>query len=129
MKIGDRSDFGALAVIIAVIAGFIWYANWSISGGGEDDSSDDAYRETSYIELNKARIKSRLKDPNAAQFRNVYVARSLGMPIVCGEVNARNSFGGYGGYQRFISGGDIQVLESDMAAGEMSTTWGKACGN
>ena len=83
-------------------------------------------KELAYIELHKKRIKERLKDPGSAQFRNVKVYHGVA-PVVCGEVNAKNSFGGYIGFQRFISGGTIQVLESDMATDEMDKTWDQIC--
>ncbi|WP_312183113.1 hypothetical protein [Massilia timonae] len=39
------------------------------------------------------------KDPDSAKFRNIKVVSGS----VCGEVNAKNSFGGYVGYKRFVS--------------------------
>jgi hypothetical protein len=51
----------------------------------------------------------RLKDPDSAKFRNVYVleiASKDGKPLcyaVCGQVNAKNSYGGYNGFGWFIS--------------------------
>ena len=48
----------------------------------------------------KEAVRDRLKDPNSAQFSNVKVVEGL----VCGEVNAKNSFGGYAGRQRFWGG-------------------------
>lgn len=78
----------------------------------------------SYILGEQEKIKGRLKDPASAEFRNVFVSSSY---AVCGEVNAKNSFGGYSGYVRFISGSDMQVIESDMAAGEMDKTWPQIC--
>jgi len=78
----------------------------------------------SYILGEQEKIKGRLKDPTSAEFRNVFVSSSY---AVCGEVNAKNSFGGYSGYVRFISGSDMQVVETDMAAGEMDKTWPQIC--
>ena len=43
-------------------------------------------------------ILSQLKDPESAQFRNLLLN---GQNVVCGEVNARNSFGGYSGFSAF----------------------------
>jgi hypothetical protein len=42
-------------------------------------------------------IAAQLKDPASAQFRNVRVKGET----VCGEVNAKNSFGGYIGFKTF----------------------------
>lgn len=44
-------------------------------------------------------VTSRLKDPSSAQFQDVtYDASSR---VACGQVNAKNSFGGYTGFQQF----------------------------
>lgn len=43
------------------------------------------------------RVRSELKDPASAQFK-LY---SQGDDYLCGEVNAKNSYGGYTGYRWF----------------------------
>ena len=99
-----------------------------ISGcGSENSEPSQAAKEASYINFNQERIKGKLKDPESVQFRNAFVSNAIGAPVVCGEVNAKNSFGGYMGFQRFVSGGSIQVVETDMAAGEMDKTWAQVC--
>lgn len=49
--------------------------------------------------------------------------------MTCGEVNSRNSFGGYGGFQRFISAGreDLTFLAEQMDAGEFAKAWNQMC--
>lgn len=47
-------------------------------------------------------IKSDLKDPDSAKFRNVFISMYKGKPTLCGELNAKNSFGAYTGYKRFL---------------------------
>jgi hypothetical protein len=42
-----------------------------------------------------------LRDPASAAFRNVFLQRRSGRIEICGEVNARNGFGGLAGYQPF----------------------------
>jgi hypothetical protein len=43
-----------------------------------------------------------LRDPSSAQFRNVKaVTNDLGA-AVCGEINGKNAFGGYAGFQDFV---------------------------
>lgn len=51
----------------------------------------------------KKAVIEQLKDPNSAEFKNVgkYVATISGKPMVCGQVNAKNSMGGYVGFRRF----------------------------
>lgn len=50
-------------------------------------------------------VKKSLKDPNSAQFQNV--------KGYCGEVNAKNSYGGYTGYKRFISVDGRTIIDND----------------
>lgn len=45
-------------------------------------------------------VREKLKDPQSAQFSKVRIVGGL----VCGEVNAKNSYGGYSGRQRFWGG-------------------------
>jgi hypothetical protein len=55
-------------------------------------------------------VLARLTDPESAQFRQM----RAGDDMMCGEVNARNRLGGYGGFEPFVvSYGDV-MLESDF---------------
>lgn len=51
------------------------------------------------VEQAKEAVAAGLKDPASAQFRDVKVCRSG--KIVAGEVNAKNAFGGYVGFEPF----------------------------
>src|SRR4051794_6866254 len=62
------------------------------------------------ISLAKNAIRRNLKDEDSAKFRDVYVNQLYHIEngkrvhrgnTICGEVNAKNSFGGYTGYQYF----------------------------
>ena len=44
-------------------------------------------------------VTAKLKDPGSAQFRNV---KQLREGVVCGEVNSKNTYGGYAGFSRFV---------------------------
>jgi hypothetical protein len=67
-------------------------------------SSEDARK----IEQVKAAVLDQLKDPQSAQFSNVRIVGGL----VCGEINAKNSFGGYVGRRHFWGG------KPEVTAGE-----------
>jgi len=54
----------------------------------------------------QSKVTSELIDPASAQFREVTDFGSH----VCGEVNARNSFGGYTGFVRFYVKGDEVLI-------------------
>lgn len=68
----------------------------------ETVTSAPARATSAQIEAAKAHVSRRLKDPDSALFRG-FAAYSLsnGQTVLCGEVNARNSFGGYVGYETF----------------------------
>lgn len=55
-------------------------------------------------------VKSQLKDPDSAKFKDVLVMKDKS---VTGLVNAKNSYGGYTGYTRFLvtSSVDVELLE------------------
>lgn len=58
------------------------------------------------IEKSKELVRRELKDPSSAEFKDIYVASTpKGGKKACGWVNAKNSYGGYVGFQRFISNG------------------------
>jgi hypothetical protein len=56
------------------------------------------------IEAAKAAITASLKDPGSAMFRYVKLKKFGDGEVVCGEVNAKNSYGGYVGFKRFVAG-------------------------
>jgi len=66
----------------------------------------DPMSEQELIEIAKqdAITNTNLKDPSSATFKNVRVVRKTDRKLVCGEINAKNSFGAYVGYQPFIWG-------------------------
>ena len=50
---------------------------------------------TNLVGQTKKNVKDLLKDPESAQFRNVKVViNTEGKKSVCGQVNAKNSYGG-----------------------------------
>lgn len=54
----------------------------------------------------RAAMQDKLKDADSAKFMNVQLTHKADAPddmlIVCGKVNAKNSFGAYGGYKAFF---------------------------
>jgi len=77
------------------------------------------------IENSKAAILSTLKDPRSAVFRNIIVRNDF---YVCGEMNAKNSFGGYVGFKKFINTGGIATLTSwEEDSVEFMIEWAKSC--
>lgn len=63
-------------------------------------------------------IKLKLKDPESAQFRNVYVKKiptENNVHVMCGELNAKNSMGGYVGFKPFLV--FVTTKENNATAG------------
>ncbi|MBV5329429.1 MAG: hypothetical protein JZU65_17695 [Chlorobium sp.] len=94
----------------------------------------DAYDKTmdgkkiGWMQKGMEATKAKLKDPSSAKFRGVYFHQGAdGIPMTCGEVNSKNSFGGYGGFHRFFSAGksDLTFLEEQVA--DFSTVWNQFC--
>lgn len=70
-------------------------------------------------------VKEKLKDPDSAEFKNQFIGKK-GIP--CGEVNAKNGFGGYNGFQRYMAGSkELTVMPQDMAPGEFEASWATFC--
>lgn len=55
-------------------------------------------------------VKKGLKDPDSAKFQNLRITDYDGGKVVCGEINAKNSYGGYVGYKRFVAGTSAAIV-------------------
>ncbi|WP_257229996.1 hypothetical protein [Acinetobacter sp. YH12025] len=65
-------------------------------------------------------LKNFLKDPDSAEIRNHNGN--------CGEVNSKNSFGGYTGFRRFIASSTIVAVEGEnMDSDEFQKAWAQVC--
>ena len=62
------------------------------------------------IKAAKEKVANQLKDPSSVQFKNVTTDGGL----VCGEVNGKNSLGGYVGYTHFsVLEDQVQIDEDE----------------
>lgn len=68
-------------------------------------------REAQMIAAAKKGIAYTLVDPDSANFREVFVAPNE--VAVCGQINAKNSLGGYAGFRRFIYSPAKQGIDGD----------------
>lgn len=78
------------------------------------------------IDAAQDRIIGSLKDPESARFRRVFV--SPRGRAVCGDVNAKNSMGGYTGFKRFIVAKDKIGIEDDETS-FVESNWQARCIN
>ena len=75
-------------------------------------------------------IKTRMKDPDSVEFKNVFGSKSPDGVFVCGQVNSKNSFGAYTGFTRFIGGGKTVFLEgTDETNPPFPDLWVRLCLN
>lgn len=85
-------------------------------------------QEIAWIGKGQDAVKAKLKDPSSAQFRELYVNRGQGMPpMTCGEVNSKNSFGGFSGYQRFVSAGTAELTFLESEVSDFGSVWAQLC--
>ena len=56
------------------------------------------------IEKGKQAVADTLKDPASATFRNVRLIKHSEGAVICGEINGKNSYGGYVGFSDFVGG-------------------------
>ncbi|MCV0414130.1 MAG: hypothetical protein K5831_04520 [Brevundimonas sp.] len=81
-------------------------------------------------------VLAELRDPASAEFRNVRrIQHDNGSTMFCGEVNARNGYGGLAGFRRFEAGvtnrgrASAQVDSSETLTGSyFDAAWNQFCG-
>lgn len=97
-----------------IVAGLIAVA---LAGCGKEPTPEQlkAFKEVKA----QGAIKQLLKDPDSAKFQN--------MNGMCGEVNSKNSFGAYTGYQKFIASPDLVVLENETPEETFQEVWANLC--
>jgi hypothetical protein len=70
-------------------------------------------------------VRASLKDPDSAQFKDVYANYTQEFQVVaCGRVNSKNSLGGYTGFKRFVSNGKSAIIEG---RDNVADAWAGAC--
>jgi hypothetical protein len=77
--------------------------------------------ESALVSKAKEAIREQMKDPASVEFRNVILNAKSG--AVCGEVNAKNSFGGYTGFTQFAFGSDgsIHIVPSTISSADFDS--------
>lgn len=97
----------------------------SIGGGEKVDTAK-------HIEMAKEAVRDKLIDPSSAEFYDLAEHGNGSLTYVCGEVNAKNLYGGYTGKKQFISFGpmaEILSADRDMKAAAFLHVWMELCLN
>jgi len=78
-----------------------------------------------FTKLGTAAVLNVLKDPESARFKATFVNNRN----YCGEVNSKNSYGGYTGFKRFIALSSVvaTIEDSDDKDGLFDDLWRKHC--
>lgn len=110
--------------------GWWWYVAIALAATPQQKyTADQIAAGNKAIKATKEIVRATLKDPDSAQFRNVALfLNESGTGRVCGEVNAKNSFGGYTGFEVFYYAADtVEVVTQRTATvdGVDAETWAR----
>ncbi|MBJ8481029.1 hypothetical protein I6M70_16850 [Acinetobacter pittii] len=70
--------------------------------------------ESAFIVKAQNEVKQLMKDPDSTNFRNVReITNTLGEKVLCGQINSKNSYGGYVGFMPFsyAQNGRLNIVE------------------
>ena len=98
-----------------------------LTGCGEAELSAKQKQDL-WIEVGKEAVLQKLKDGESAKFQKVYFNKgNKGIPVTCGEVTSKNSFGAYTGYQKFISAGKPELTFLQEEVEDFHVSWNEFC--
>jgi hypothetical protein len=110
---------GALAVLLVTFG-----KAWAL----DPYETTTDHKKIAWMQKGMELVKARLKDPDSAKFKGVYFVRGkAGVPVTCGQVNSRNSFGGYTGFVPFLSAGRAEFTFFPDDVDDWPTLWGTFC--
>lgn len=109
--------------IIVLFSYTIW--NWPLFEFPKTKVTQET-KEFLWVEKSKDGVRNRLKDPGSAEFKNVQYSNAGGTHVACGQVNSKNSFGAYSGYQRFVAAGE-QLVFFENDAQNFANVWNEMC--
>jgi hypothetical protein len=65
------------------------------------EAAEKARASDEFVNKSKQLLVQNLKDPDSAKFTNLVIAQTGNGKLLCGSMNAKNSYGGYVGAKRF----------------------------
>jgi len=79
----------------------------------------------------KEALQAQLRDPKSAQFRSLRISTVITpegslIKSVCGEINGKNSFGGYVGFRPFVYVVERKLSPKEVARGQGWHPWEKS---
>lgn len=133
-----KSNYVPGWIVLLTFAGlgtFIWW----MAGGSVDSSpasppkvvtqaDKDADAGMRAVMVARSTVKSMLKDQDSAKFTNQFAVKTDKSAIVaCGEVNAKNAFGGYAGAAVYVMQDGVVRLEGSGNANDVRRRWNATC--
>jgi hypothetical protein len=79
-----------------------------------------------FVKKSKERITSSMKDPSSVLYRNLFISNQNTMTL-CGELNAKNSYGGYVGFRRFMVSLEIGIQRIEDEPKGLEALWYSVC--
>lgn len=139
-QVAKNSKVGCAVVVVALVA-FVSFCTpetsdtvaVSTSGSSKPGTTEKSFADEGdqslWIVKSQDGIKARLRDPDSAEFKDSRFYSGGKTPVVCGRVNARDGFGGYTGFERYVASGEkLAFLESDLKTPqEMDKVWSTYC--
>lgn len=90
---------------------------------------DKANKYADFIAKAKTSLTREFKDPATVQWRGLFIAGEQ-LPVLCGELNGRNSYGAYVGFRRFYASENtaLQDIENKDNRAMIDGMWPTMCG-
>lgn len=121
VKIGKKTGLAIIAISTLLM--------WHFMSGGSSKTPPEVSQHTKelvWVEKSKDAVRSRLKDPNSAEFKDVHFSDAGGTPVACGQVNSKNTYGGYTGFQHFVAAGENMAF-FERETDDFSKVWNEMC--
>lgn len=119
----QRISFGTF-FMFAIALALAYGTEWWIQPSTKSKFAIDV----DHITVAKQAVERKLRDPSSAEYRGIRVLHSPNSAAtVCGEVNAKNAFGGYAGFERFVSGGSASATVLEHEVSDFQVVWSSLC--
>lgn len=108
-----------LCILVVAILGARQYKDYKKERDVAEKVAAEALEKETAVKNMRKLVIAVLKDPSSAQWQGEFL--SSGNETLCGEVNAKNSMGGYVGFKKYIANANGFVIE-----GSPFKTWSMA---
>ncbi|MFA9217918.1 MAG: hypothetical protein ACEQSK_12550 [Sphingomonadaceae bacterium] len=118
MRAGSQAALLGTLVLVLVLG-------MGLAACGPSEAQRRQAQTETLIRLGEKYVREKVREPAAARFRHQFIGKQ-GAP--CGEVDAKDAFGAYLGYQRYIAvARDLTLLALEVAPAEFEEQWTQLC--